>query len=192
MMWMAATALLISAAISFDRWARNGPPVQDPFAIGTLVLIAIGVSGALCAVVCGLTWRLQGRAFPTEPGQWLLLEIALLVLGLVIWVAGSFVMLWINDDLIEPFQLVWGVLVAITFACTYIYVGWKRCDTRAWQIAVLSIAAMPVLAPVLFLWAVIKDFRNQNVRHWTHWFGITVFLVFIAIIVVAILRDEYF
>jgi hypothetical protein len=71
--WMAATAVLISTVLWFDRTARNGPPIRAPVVITALVGGAIAIAAAFTILAFAVHWRGNGIKFPQQPGDVLLL-----------------------------------------------------------------------------------------------------------------------
>jgi hypothetical protein len=191
MAWMAVTAVLISLTRWFERTARNGPPIDNDFVIGALVIVAVGISGALTFAGYGLSWRATGHDFPAEPGQWLLFEVAVAVCGVIAWVIGSFIIFWIEEDWLEVLQPGFGIMLLIAFALMNIYIGWKRADTHAWKVTILSLNVIAFLTLFFLFWAVWDDRRRRLARHWTHWLGVSVLFVWLVLAYASIVWDEF-
>jgi hypothetical protein len=180
--WMTVTAVLISVTLWFDRTARNGPPIKNPFAIASLIFGAIAIAGALTCTGFGASWRRSGYGFPAEPGQWWLVTITAAVFGVLVWIFGSFAMLFLNDDWIEPFQMLWAIVYGLALFGFYLFIILRRCDTNAWQLAIASTVSIPALTGPFIVWAVVDDRRRKITRHWSHWMGaIIVFLLWAAL-----------
>jgi hypothetical protein len=81
MAWMAVAAVLIWLSLWFDRTARNGPPIDNRLVIGSLIIAAIAIAGALSVVGFAIGWRRRGCAFPNSPGDWLLVVVTTLSAG---------------------------------------------------------------------------------------------------------------
>ena len=187
MVWMAVTAVLISAVLWFDRTMRNGPPIENMAVIGALTIFAIAVSGALCCAAWGLSWRRRAVDFPVEPGEQLMMLIAAAAAGFVAAAALSLAVFFLIAH--EPFPVVWYgsrivLLVALIGAC--VRVARRRCDTTPWSVVFYALAALPAAAwaidatvassatLVALVFAVWNDWRQPIARRWTHWFGVGV------------------
>lgn len=187
MTWMAATAVLISVCLWIDRTMRNGKPLDNRVAIGAVIVIAIGISGALCCAGWGFSWRRQGYAFPAEPGQWLIVILAVATAGYVVALMSSLgVFFLVSDDVFSFVWLLARFVLLIGLMGISVHAG-RRSDTFAWQAFFYTLAAMLVavwLIGALFplgvmllalLVGVANDWRRCSVRHWTHWLGISLF-----------------
>ena len=185
MTWMAATAALISICLWFDRTMRNGPPITNGVVIAALVMFAIAVAGALNFAAWGLAMRKRGHAFPLQPGDWLVLMVAVAA----VWFAASVILSFAVFFALGPgaFAVVWvssrlALLVGLMVTC--VGIARPRSDTAMWRAAFLLLAAVPVL-----VWAVgataaataivaalnlasWSDWRRRMPRSWMHWIGV--------------------
>jgi hypothetical protein len=184
--WMATTAVLITGTMWFDRTVRNGPPIESRVVIGSLILLAVAVSGALTCVSWGLYWRARGYAFPKEPGDWLLTWIAATILGVLVMLVGVFVVFFIEEDWLDAFYFFGGVAFLIVSGLLGMLGVMRYSDTAAWRVVFAVLAALPLIVLVAgavaaacgvlasLLWAIWIDLRRRLRRHWMHWLGVIV------------------
>jgi hypothetical protein len=186
LVWMAVTAMLITGTMWFDRTARNGPPIESRVVVGSLILLAVAVSGALTGVGWGLYWRGRGYAFPKEPGDWLLTWIAATIVCVLAMLIGVFVVFFIEEDWLDAFYFFGGLMLLIVSIRFGILGLMKYGDTAAWRVVFAVLAALPLIFLVAgavaaacgvlasLLWAVWNDRRLRLRRHWMHWLGVIV------------------
>lgn len=180
--WTAATGLVMSFSMWFDRTMRNGPPVEDPGVLALLFVAAITVPGALCFAGYGLYWRRQGGPFPAQPGEWLLVELAAAACGVAGWFAAMFAVFLIEEDWLDGFRVLSTAGLALAFAVLNVYVAARHCDTTMWRAVFWLLAAtslggwiswflfssVTAAAVAVAAW---NDRRRRPARHWTHWLG---------------------
>lgn len=176
--WATVTAALISFSIQFERLARNGPPIKNPILTAILISSAVAIAGALTCTCFGAVWRLHRYRFPGDPGQWWLVAISGSMFGLLSWLIGSFAMPLIEEDWLEPFQVLRAMASAVVLFVFYMFVVFKHCDTNAWQLAIVSLVSIPLLTGPFILWAVMDDRRRKIPRHWSHFVGVTTVFLF--------------
>jgi hypothetical protein len=186
--WMATTAVLISVTMWFDRTARNGPPIEERVIIGSLILGAVAISGALTCAGWGFYWRKRGYAFPKEPGDWLTTWIAACVAALLAVLAGIFTVFFIEEDWLSAFYFFGGFAIYATWFLVALRGAIHYSDTVAWRVFFSLLSVLPIIAGLTSLtiaacsllaclcWAGWNDRRHNNYRNWTHWFGMAVTL----------------
>ena len=187
LIWTALTAAIISGCMTFDRWFRNGPAIENPVIVAGLVLGAAVIAGALTIVGSGFYWRRCGFAFPQAPGDWLLTVLAASIasfcsiVALFLAIAFTFG----DDDWFVAYYLIVGVLALLGWICVH-WIVIKRCaDSALWRAtfwallfspfaAVLIQRIGPVVIAVIacILWAAWSDWRKHIERSWTHWCGV--------------------
>jgi hypothetical protein len=187
LVWTALTAAIISGCMTFDRTFRNAPPITNRVVIAGLVLGAATIAGAFTVSGEFYFCRRRDIEFPTTPGEWLLLEITWCTLAFCA-LAALFLMiasLFGDDDWFPAYYLFAGV-VALVGWLRLQQLGWKRySNSAAWRRTFIALMLSPlavwnamtflmlVLAVIAcVLWAAWVDWRNGNVRRWTHWCGV--------------------
>jgi hypothetical protein len=202
MAWMAATALLISGCMWFDRTARGGPMVADPVVIASLIFGAIAIVAALTCFGFGFHWRREDYDFPKQPGDLLIVIAAKSGLFIAGVIAGVFIIFFtFGDDDWQPGYYLFAMMLAL--------IGWIRmnargfaryADTTPWRFVyammiiapgIVLVAALAGIWSVALLSAVIacllgaagNDLRNRLHRHWTHWLGVFVAVTLIAALI---------
>jgi hypothetical protein len=202
LIWTALTAAILSGCMTFDRWARNGPPIENRIVIAGLVLAVVAVAGALTIVGSGFYWRKRGVAFPQSPGDWLLV-IVVAIVGLSFVAFALFVAIFLivgDDDWLPAYATVVGLIqIAVWVALNVIAIR-RYSGAFAWQLtfAVLMMSPFaigptrlvgPITVAVIacVIWAACVDWYKGIEREWTHWCGVAcVVLLGISFICVAI------
>jgi len=189
LIWTAITAAIISGCMTFDRLARNGPPIKSPIIVAGLILGAVAIAGAFTIVGSGLKWRKRGFIFPQSPGDCLLMIVAatVAIICVVFAVFLAIFFLFGDDD--------WFVAYHYFVAIPFIVVVWSRkhyiairrhADTISWLTAFWVLMLSPfatgraarwlildiVAVIACIVWATWRDWRNQIPRDWTHWCGV--------------------
>lgn len=187
LIWTALTAAIISGCMTFDRWFRNGPAIENPVIIAGLVLLAAVVTGVLTVVGSGIYWRRSGYVFPYAPGDWLLTIIAASVVSF----CGTFALFLAifftfgDDDWFAAYYLIVGGLAVVGWHRVY-WIGIRRyADSAIWRATFWVLMISPLAAiliqrigPVAIaiiacvLWAAWSDWRKRVERSWTHWCGV--------------------
>jgi hypothetical protein len=181
MTWMAATAVLISGSIAFDRTARNGPTIKDPFVIAGLTLAAIAVAGALTFAAIGLSARRNRAAFPAAPGEWLLILLAGGAVALFAALVGIFVTFFVEEDLLYAYFVIADIALLVAWIAGNIIALRHSADTLAWRTFFVLLMLSPIaffgtMLPIFaalasLLWSALNDMRRSQPRSWMHWSG---------------------
>jgi hypothetical protein len=190
--WMTVTAIMISTSLTFDRQARNGPPIRDPVVIAGLILGAVALAASLTCFGFAIRWKREGCNFPDDPGDGLLLLMArssLFVVGAIVAVFAIFAIVG-DDDWILSFYVIVGLAALIIWLRSNASTLARHADTKAWRVASWMLIAAPGWMPAasllsgvpLFfsvaviiaclLWAAYGDVRQRRKRTWTHWLGV--------------------
>jgi hypothetical protein len=183
LVWMAATAVLISVSLWFDRTARNGPAIENKVVIASLTLCAITIAGALTFTLVGTYWRNNGYPFPSRPGEWLLCVLAYSAMAMTVAFIGIFIAFGIAHDLLAIYYPVAG-LALLTYWVRMILQGRAHfADTGPWRWVFGSLMLLPLVYltttwPIVIflaclLWASINDLQRKTARGWVHWLGVT-------------------
>jgi hypothetical protein len=202
LIWTALTAAILSGCMTFDRWARNGPPIENRVVIAGLVLAAVALAGAITVVGAGFHWRKRGIAFPRLPGEWLIvIVVTIFGLGFVAFALFIAIFLIFGDDDWFPAYATLVGLVQIAVRIGLNVIAIRRCPNAfAWQLtfAVLMmspfaigptrlVSPITVAAIACVIWATCVEWYNGVQRGWTHWCGVAcVVLLGISFICVAI------
>jgi hypothetical protein len=187
LIWTALTAAIISGCMTFDRWARNGPAIENQVIIAGLVLGAAVITGALTVVGSGIYWRRHGFVFPQSPGDWLLTVLAASVASFCGVFALFFAIFFTfgDDDWFPAYYLIVGALALVGWIRLH-WIAIKRyADTAMWRTAfwmlmlspfaaglIQRIGAVAIAVIACVLWAAWSDWRKHIARSWTHWCGV--------------------
>jgi hypothetical protein len=191
LIWTALTAAIISGCMTFDRWLRNGPPIENPVVIAGLVLGAVTIAGALTCFGCGILWRRRGYAFPASPGDWLLTIMAVSVVAFCGALAPFLAIFFVfgNDDWFALYYTVAGLSGLIGLAWMQFAAIKRHADSAMWRTTfgvmtfivlllnpftigirhIFGAFEFAVIACVL--WAAWSDWHRSIQRQWTHWCG---------------------
>jgi len=190
LVWIAVTAVIISAVLAFDRTIRNDPP-SSLLLVSFNTLTAIAVAGALTIAVFGVQWKRNGYPFPTQPGEEFLLLLVLGSVGFAVIIVVSLGAFSISHDLFPIVVLYCGlVMLGGWLAVGRCAFRAHRYEPLAWRIVFWFLAVLPILAAIFEVTLVMRlaaavvavvawnDWRLRPARPWTHWFGVVMLILF--------------
>ena len=185
MIWTALTAVIIAGCMTFDRTARNGPPIENRMIIAALMVMAVVVAGVVTISGSAIQWRRQGVAFPNSPGDMLLISMTGAVLAFVATISLLFAIFFLigDDDWFALYYITVGIVVLVGWSYLQFAGMLRYAKTWQWRVVfgILLIAPwivgfLPIPVFVAFIASVIcaswVDWRKAIPRAWTHWCGV--------------------
>ncbi len=212
LLWVALAGPLIFFTKFVNGRLNSWPFDFSPLFFVLAIFFAIVAAAVFVVLGIAINSRRRGHAFFDEPGQWLVIEMALRAVFYIVFACVVVVMdsvqrsgQWRRAYDVVPIGLFvfgWALLSIVDVRAAF-YGG----DSKTWRSLFLAKALFPVLALlpyvafdeeiVLFglqlpaqvmllslsLLAAIQDARWKFQRHWTHWFGWVSHLLLNAIMI---------
>jgi membrane-associated HD superfamily phosphohydrolase len=201
MIWTALTAAIIAGCMTFDRTARNGPPIENRMIIAALMVTAIAVAGALTISGSAYYWRRHGVSFPQSPGDMLLISMAGAVLAFFAVIALLFAIFLLigDDDWFALYYTIVGIVVVVGWSYLQIAGMLDYANTWQWRVVfgILLLAPwivvfFPIPVFVTFIASVLcaswVDWYKAIPHAWTHWCGVA-FAILLGISLLCIVAN---